>query len=117
MPNLFPIGPAVWYLSHIFEFVTPLSPFKCPLGIERLICLAYVHSLMNLYMCAKCGPDRSSGLEVFPDVLIDDPLPCPSVITGLMFSSCPFPDEYAYPVRVPKLFPIASAVWLLSHVF
>ena len=29
---------------------------------------------MNLYMCAKFGPDRSSGLEAFPDLLIDDPI-------------------------------------------
>ena len=29
---------------------------------------------MNLYTCAKFGPDRSRGLEVFPDLGIDDPL-------------------------------------------
>ena len=46
VPNLFPIGPAVWHPSHMFECVTT--------------------SL------------------------------CPSGIKGLMFSSCPFPDEYAY---------------------
>ena len=50
---------------------------------------------MNLCTCAKCGPDRSSGLEAFPDLLIYDPLtpPCPSGIKG------------------PNLVPIGPAVW------
>ena len=39
-----------------------------PLGARGLICVAYVHSLMNLYTCAKFGPDRASGLEAFPDL-------------------------------------------------
>ena len=30
VPNLFPIGPAVWRLSHIFEFVTPWPPPNAP---------------------------------------------------------------------------------------
>ena len=43
--------------------------------------------MMNLYTCAKFGPDRSSGLEAFRDVLIDDPLtPFPSGIKGLTFN-------------------------------
>ena len=67
MPNLVPIGTAVWHLSHIFEFVTP-CPSKCPLRIKGLIVLAYVHSLMNLYTCAKVDPDRFRGLEAFPDL-------------------------------------------------
>ena len=29
---------------------------------------------MNLYACAKFGPDLSRGLEAFPDLWIDDPL-------------------------------------------
>ena len=52
----------------------PLTPSKCPLGLEELLILAYVHSVINVYTCAKYGPDRSSGLEAFPDLLIDDPL-------------------------------------------
>ena len=31
VPNLVPIGPALWHLSHIFEFVTP-NPLQVPLG-------------------------------------------------------------------------------------
>ena len=29
---------------------------------------------MNMHTCAKFDPDRSIGLEAFPDVWIDDPL-------------------------------------------
>ena len=54
---------------NIFEI-----PFKCPSGLEGLICLAYFHSLMNMYTCATFGPDRSSGLEAFLDISIYDPL-------------------------------------------
>ena len=54
---------------------------------------------MNLYRCAKFDPDRSSGLEAFPDLRIDETLtqPCPSGTNGLFFfSSCALADEYAY---------------------
>ena len=30
--------------------------------------------MMNVYTCAKFGPDRSRGLDAFPDLWIDDPL-------------------------------------------
>ena len=68
---MFTIGPAVWHLPNIFEFVTPKPPFKCPLGLEVLICLANFHSVMHLYTCAKVALDRSRDLEAFPDLLID----------------------------------------------
>ena len=32
VPNLFTIGPAVWHLSNIFEFVTPKPPSNVPWG-------------------------------------------------------------------------------------
>ena len=51
-----------------FLICDPQTPFKCPLGLEGLICLAYFHSLMNLYMFAKFDPDWSRGLEAFPDL-------------------------------------------------
>ena len=62
---------------------------------------AYVNSLVNLYTCAKFGPDRYSGLEAFPDLWIDDP-PNPTMPLGyqVFFSSCPFPDEYAYVCQI-----------------
>ena len=50
----------------LFEYVTNLTPSKYPLGLERLIFLADVHSQMNLHTCVKLGPDRSTGLEAFP---------------------------------------------------
>ena len=71
-----------------------------PLGARGVNYTIFVcfHSLMNLYTCAKFGPNRSRGLEAFPDLWINDPPrpQCPSGINGLMFSSCLFPDEYAY---------------------
>ena len=84
-----------------FGICDPLTPSKCPLGLKGLICLAYVHSVMNMYTCAKFGPDQFSGLEAFPDLLFDDPLtPCPSGTKGLIFSSCPFPDESVYVCQI-----------------
>ena len=47
----------------ILLYVWPLTPSKYPLGIQRLILLADVHSQMNLHMCVKFGPDRSSALR------------------------------------------------------
>ena len=38
---------------HMFECVTPLTPFNCTLGLEGLILLASVHCLMNLYTYVK----------------------------------------------------------------
>ena len=51
----------------------PLTPSRYPLGLERLIFVADVYSQMNLHTCTKFDPDRSSGLEAFPDLWIDDP--------------------------------------------
>ena len=115
VPNLFTIGTSVWHIFDSFEFATQ-TPLKCPLGIEGLLWLAYFHFLMNLYTCAKFGPDRSRGLEAFPDLLIDDPLtPMPLVYKGLMFSSCPFPDEYAYVSQIcsrsVQLFGFFATFW------
>ena len=63
MPNLVPIGSAVWHISHILWICDPLTPSKYPLGLERLIVLPDVQSHMNLHTCVKFGPDRSSGLR------------------------------------------------------
>ena len=48
--NLFTIGPAVWHLSNFFLICDTLTPARCPLGLEGLIVLAYVDSLVNLYV-------------------------------------------------------------------
>ena len=102
-----------------FLICDPVTSFKCPLGRERFIYLVYFHSLMNLYTFAKFGPDRSRALEAFPYLWIDPPYPpCPSGIKGLMFCSCPFPDEYSYVCQIWSrsvplfgIFPTFLYVW------
>ena len=94
VPNLVPISPDVPLVSfpHLL-MCDPLTPSKYP-----LMFLADVYSQSNLHTCVKFGPDRSSGLEAFPDLCINDPLT--SMPVGYRevncFSRCPFPDEYAY---------------------
>ena len=46
-------------LGSILHFLIcdPLTPSQMPLGVSSpLICLAYVHSQMNLHTCAEFGP-------------------------------------------------------------
>ena len=62
MPHLVPIGPAVWYISHIFVCVTP-NPLQIPLGVRQVNFLAIVHSQMNLHTGVKFGSERSSCLR------------------------------------------------------
>ena len=60
--------------------------------------LAYIHSQMNLNMCAKFGANRSSRLTASTDFWICDPLKknAPWGIEGLIaFGLCLFPDESA----------------------
>ena len=51
----------------------PLKPPKCPLVSLGAICLAYIHSQMNLHMCTKFGANRFSRLTYSPDFWICDP--------------------------------------------
>ena len=84
--QLFGIFPTFLIREH-------LTPFKCPLWLEVLFCLAYFHSLINQYTCAKFGRDRSRGLEAFTYLWIYDPLsPMHLGYQGVNFSSCPYPD-------------------------
>ena len=90
--------------SRLFN-VLPLTPqVPPPLLVSRgAICLAYIHSQMDLQMCAKFGANRFSRLTAFPDFWICDPLTPPPLprnapwgIEGRhVFSLCPFPDESA----------------------
>ena len=48
----------------------PLKPPKYPLVSLAAICLAYIHSQMNLHMCAKCGANRPSRLIAFPEFVL-----------------------------------------------
>ena len=77
--------------------VWPPKPPKCPLVSLGAICLAYIHSRMNLHMCTKCGANRISRLTSSPDFWICDPLtpPPPNVEGRIVLSLCPFPDESA----------------------
>ena len=61
VPNLFTIGPAVLHLSNIFLICDPQAPSNVPWA-RGVNLLAYFYPLMNLYTCAKFGPDRASGL-------------------------------------------------------
>ena len=83
--NLVPIGPAVWHLSHIVLMCDLSNPLQMPLVAREVdFILADVHSQINLYSCAKCGPDRTSGLEAFAELLIDDP-PNPHAPPGILY--------------------------------
>ena len=98
VPNVVPIGAAVWQLSQTFECVTPPPP-QMPLGycIGELY-LAYVHSQTNPPTCTKFGANRCSRLTASQDFWMCDPPPpqCPLGIEGwLGFSLYPFPDESA----------------------
>ena len=55
----------------------PLKPPKCPLVSLGAICLAYIHSQMNLHMCTKFGANRISRLTSSHDFWICDPLTPP----------------------------------------
>ena len=66
------------------------------------ICLAYIHSQMNMHMCTKFSANRCSRLTASPDFWICDPItppPPPKYPRGIegriVFSLCPFPDESA----------------------
>ena len=69
VPNLMPIGPAVWHLPPTFEFVTPNPPMSW-----GELYLAYVHSQTNPQTCTKFGANRSSRLTAYQDFWICDPL-------------------------------------------
>ena len=48
----------------------PKTP-KCPPLVSRgAICLAYIHSHMNLHVCAKFGANRPSRLVAFPEFVL-----------------------------------------------
>ena len=97
VPNLVPIGRAVWQLPQTFEFVTPYYIFKMPPGLLwGDLYLAYVHSQMNPQTCTKVGANWSSRLTASPDFWMFDPLKPPSVSNGNLFGVYPFPDESAH---------------------
>ena len=100
-PKLVPIGPAVWQLPRLLN-VWPLNHPIAPLLSRGAICLTYIHSQMDLQMCATCGANQSSRLRASPDFWICDTLTSPpppnspwGIEGRLVFSLCPFPDESA----------------------
>ena len=99
----------------MFDPLTP--PPKCSLVSLRAICLAYIHSQMNLHMCTKFEANRTSRLTSSPDFWIGDPLtPSPNVEGRIVFSLCPFPDESAdvYQMWCQSVQPFASFPRLLN---
>ena len=68
--------------------VWPLKTPMCPLVSRRAICLAFIHSQMNLHMCAKFGANRSSCLTASTDFWICDPLKPPKCPLGYWGANC-----------------------------
>ena len=64
--------------SPDFWMFDPLKPPKCPIFSFGTICLAYIHSQMNLHMCTN----RISRLTSSPDFWICDPLSQPSTLSS-----------------------------------
>ena len=99
VPNLVPIGPAVWQLQQTFEFVTR-KPLKCPWDIEGRIVFSlcrFPDESADVYQmwCQSVQPFDSFPilLNLWPPTL---PRNAPWGIEGrLGFSLCPFPDESA----------------------
>ena len=61
------------------------KPPKCHLLSRRAICLAYIHSQMNLHMCVKYGLDRCSRLTASQYFSICDTLtPPPEMPPGAL---------------------------------
>ena len=100
-----------------FLNVWSLTPSKCPLGIEGLICLAHVHSQIWSRSVQWFGR--------FPRYMNWWP-PNPHarrVSRGYFFSSCPFLYEYAYVCKIWSrfvqlfvIFPTFLNVWPPDHL-
>ena len=115
VPNLVPIVLVVWHISRILLMFAPSNPFEIPLECREFYFSRCPFPDESSYV--KFGPHRSSGLEAYQYLLIEDPLtppPCSSGIEGLMFSPCPFQDEYAYVCQICSRSVGPIAVWHLS---
>ena len=81
VPNLVPIGPAVWQLPKTCD---PLNPH----GVLRgELYLAYVDSQTNPQICTKFGANRSSRLTASPNICIlwpPNPPPPPETPPGVL---------------------------------
>ena len=112
------IGPAVWQLLMTFEYMfDPLKTPKCPLVSLRAICLAYIHSQMNLHMYATFDANRTTRLTSSSDFLNCDPLtPPPNVEGWIVFSLCPCPDESAdvYQIWCQSVQPFGTFSWICA---
>ena len=83
--------------SPEFRMFDPLN-HPVPLVSRRAICLAYIHSQMNLHMCAKFCCQSVQPFDSFNRLLNlwspKTPQNAPWDIEGrIVFSLCPFPDE------------------------
>ena len=96
---LFTIGPAVWHISNIFEFVIP-KPLQMSLGVRGFNLFSlFPFPDESEYVC-QVWSGSVQGFGSFPRY--------PSGINGLIFSSCPFPDEYSI-YTCPKFVPDRSS--------
>ena len=69
----------------MFDPITPPPP-SAPIVALRAICLAYIHSQMNLHMCTKFDANRTSRVTSSPDFWICDPLtPPPPMSRGELY--------------------------------
>ena len=69
-----------------FLNLLPLTPSKCPSGINGLFLLAHIH--MNMHTRATFGPDRSRCLASFPPLCMCDPLTPSKYTLGLESLIC-----------------------------
>ena len=69
--------------SHDIWMFDPLKNPKCPIVSLREICLAYIHSQMNLHMYTKFDANRTTCLTSSPDFWICYPLTPPPQWRGV----------------------------------
>ena len=62
VPNLFPIGTAVWHVSHIFECLIP-NPLQITNGYGEVNLFSRCPFPDESASCVNFGCDRSSGLR------------------------------------------------------
>ena len=106
VPNLVPIGPAVWQLPRLLNLWHPTP--HAPGVLRGDLYLSYVHSQMNPQAWTKVGANRTAS----PHFWIVDPLKPPSAPSCLEGQ---FVWRMFIPLWmctcVPNLVPIGPAVW------
>ena len=120
VPNLVPIGRAVWQLPQTFEFWPPKKPKMSPGVLWGDLYLAYVHSQMNPQTCTEFGANDigPSVWQLLQTFWMFDPLKPPSAplcLEGQFVWRISIPRWIC--TCVPNLVPIDPAVWQLQQTF